>query len=620
MVMTKIVWRSLLLSPIVLAATLIGSNTAIAANAPTEPDSQPTGATTLSLTTQLTQTQATPLKPAASPVQMAGLPEGSFADRDLPETGATASSLLDSPSNMSQVTSVSQLSDVQPTDWAFQALQSLVERYGCIAGYPDGTFKGNRALTRYEFAAGLNACLDRVNELIAAGTTGLATKEDLETLRKLQEEFAAELATLRGRVDALEARTTELEKNQFSTTTKLDGEVVFAAVGAVAGDDADGSRVDRSTALGHRTRLNFETSFTGRDSLRTRLQADNLGDPTDLLLEGDLFYYGESNSDIVVDALLYTFPIGENTEISLIANAGASDDFSSTVNFLDGDGGSGALSTFGTRAPIYYLISGAGAGIRHEFGDLLELSFGYLTEDASDPSTSRGLFNGSYGALAQLLIKPTSKLNIGLTYINSYNTETGTGSLLSNPRTFLDIASGQEILPGTTLGDILTGFGFSTDIPIINNAYGIQVSWQAADWLVLGGWAGYVNTRNLSSGNGLFERGSLDSFNWAVTLAFPDLLTKGSVGGIIFGMEPKVIDGDINVNAQALAALGQVVGAAVPGLGEDDDTSFHIEAFYQFRLSDNIAITPGIVWITAPDHNSNNDDLVIGTIRTTFTF
>ncbi len=69
--------------------------------------------------------------------------------------------------SIEQVTSVSQLSDVQPTDWAFQALQSLVERYGCIAGYPDGTYRGNRALTRYEFAAGLNACLDRVNELIA---------------------------------------------------------------------------------------------------------------------------------------------------------------------------------------------------------------------------------------------------------------------------------------------------------------------------------------------------------------------------------------------------------------------------------------------------------------------
>ncbi|HEY9662689.1 MAG TPA: iron uptake porin, partial [Allocoleopsis sp.] len=64
-----------------------------------------------------------------------------------------------------QVTSISQLSDVQPSDWAFQALQSLVERYGCIAGYPDGTYRGQSALTRFEFAAGLNACLDRISEL-----------------------------------------------------------------------------------------------------------------------------------------------------------------------------------------------------------------------------------------------------------------------------------------------------------------------------------------------------------------------------------------------------------------------------------------------------------------------
>ena len=126
---------------------------------------------------------------------------------------------------MEQVTSVSQFTDVKPTDWAFQALQSLVERYGCIAGYPDRTYRGNRALTRYEFAAGLNACLDRVNELIAASTADLVKKEDLATLQKLQEQFATELATIRGRVDALEARTTTIEKQQFSTTTKLSGGV-----------------------------------------------------------------------------------------------------------------------------------------------------------------------------------------------------------------------------------------------------------------------------------------------------------------------------------------------------------------------------------------------------------
>jgi len=65
----------------------------------------------------------------------------------------------------------------------------------------------------------------------------------------LQEEFAAELATLRGRVDTLEARSAELEANQFSTT-KLTGEVI-AAVADVFGDEravrsgeVEGSRGD----------------------------------------------------------------------------------------------------------------------------------------------------------------------------------------------------------------------------------------------------------------------------------------------------------------------------------------------------------------------------------------
>ena len=150
----------------------------------------------------------------------------------LPETGSSLAADLapadDSLNGVAQVTSVSQLADVQPTDWAYQALQSLVERYGCIAGYPDGTYKGQRALTRFEFAAGMNACLDRINELLTASTANLATKEDLATLQRLQEEFAAELATLRGRVDQLDNRVAELESNQFSTTTKLSGEVIFS--------------------------------------------------------------------------------------------------------------------------------------------------------------------------------------------------------------------------------------------------------------------------------------------------------------------------------------------------------------------------------------------------------
>lgn len=197
--MTKSLWNSLLVSPAAIAAMLLISAV------------QPATANSVAL-------EQTP-----SPKQFTSVP---------------AADSVNNSNTMAQVTSVSQLSDVQPTDWAFPALQSLVERYGCIAGYPDGTFRGNRALTRYEFAAGLNACLDRVNELIATASAGVG-KEDLATLQKLQEEFSAELATLRGRVDTLEAATAELEANQFSTTTKLSGIVVAALAGIANGDNVE---------------------------------------------------------------------------------------------------------------------------------------------------------------------------------------------------------------------------------------------------------------------------------------------------------------------------------------------------------------------------------------------
>lgn len=172
-----------------------------------------------------------------------------------------------------QVTSVSQLSDIQPTDWAFQALQSLVERYGCIAGYPDGSYRGDRAMTRYEFAAGLNACLDRITELIASSTANLVSRNDLVILQKLQEEFAGELAFLGGRVDILEAQTAELEANQFSTTTKLLGEVTFAVRNIFGNEKAGGGNLDSNLVFDNRIRFNVNTSFTGRDSLIIRLDA-----------------------------------------------------------------------------------------------------------------------------------------------------------------------------------------------------------------------------------------------------------------------------------------------------------------------------------------------------------
>ncbi|MDY6903036.1 MAG: iron uptake porin [Cyanobacteriota bacterium] len=446
---------------------------------------------------------------------------------------------------LGQVTSVSQFSDVQPTDWAFQALQSLVERYGCIAGYPNSTFRGNRALTRFEFAAGLNACLNRMNELIAVATSNVGTG-DLNTIKRLQTEFSAELATLRGRVDALEARTAKLEANQFSTTSKLEGEVVIAAT-----DVFEGNTPDKNTTLGARARINFVSSFTGKDTLYARIQANNIPDVD----EAPLAFAGDADTNAYLDGLWYSFPLTKSTNVIAIANAGAADDVVDTVNQFDGDGTEGALSSFGTRNFIYYQVEGSGLGITQELGDSLSLSVGYLASENNQSGPGNGLFQGSYAALAQLTFEPSKRFKVGLTYINGYDE------------------------PGQTN----------------NDSYGVQATLGLGDKLVLGGWGGYSNVRDVNS------TVDADIWSWAVTLGLPDFGKKGNTAGVIFGMNPKVTDSN------------------VPGF-TSEDTSYHIEGFYQHKVNDNISITPGVIWVTAPGNDKSNDDAIVGTVRTTFTF
>ena len=549
-----------------------------------------------------------------------------------------------------QVTSVSQLSDVQPTDWAFQALQSLVERYGCIAGYPNGTFRGNRALTRYEFAAGLNACLNRVNELIATATADLTTKQDLETIQKLQADFSAELATLRGRVDALAARTSELEENQFSTTTKLNGEALFlvrsvfnteerpgnsgAVPGLIARPLAEGGEgpFGDNTTLGYRVRLELNTSFTGKDILLTRLDSSNIVrqgvsaftnmgalQPDDATGDENNVFYGPfglaagdkgtgrtSNGAVRLDTLSYALPWGEKARVKIIATGGKLDDFAPTVNALDyGGAGLGSITEFGQRNPIYRLSgAGAGAGLDYKLTDAVRLSLGYLggnRASVANPSDKNGIFNGTYGAIAQLTVSPTKNVNVGLTYVRSYFTDVD----VFNQRPGLDSGVGSHHAAFPLGGG-----------PMEMNSYGLETSFRLNPKFTLGGWAGVSSvTAPIGGTNPLGQRlsqagANATIINWAVTLAFPDLFKPGSLGGIVIGQPPKTTSSD----GQFPAFYG--TGATEDYAGE----SFHVEGFYRYAISPNISITPGVVVITNPEYNSANPALILGTVRTTFTF
>ena len=474
---------------------------------------------------------------------------------------------VDQSNTMTQVTSVSQLSDVQPTDWAFTALQSLVERYGCIAGYPNRTYSGNRALSRYEFAAGLNACLDRLSELIASSTADLVTQEDLATLQRLQTEYATELTTLRGRVDSLEARTATLEAHQFSTTTKLEGEAVFLAADVFGADAGK----QNNAVLQDRVDLDLITSFTGSDRLLVQLEAGNVvafntptadsnfGSQTELADEAD------TGNKITLNQLEYVFPLSDAIQISVEGTGGSITDIASSISPLDDDA-QGGLSYFSYN-PIYDIggqSTGVGANI--QLNDTLNVAFGYLAGEADNPTPGSGLFNGSYAAFGQLTLTPGSfPLTLGLTYVNA----------------------------------------FSKDPATVSNAYGLEANYELSKAIEIGGWVGYIDDRVLSDPA---ARGDGRTWTYAGTLLFHNVGRAGNNLGFIVGVPPR--------QAEFKFANPDAAGVS----SQQEDAALHVEAFYTYQLNDNISITPGVIWLMDPGNNNSNSDIVVGAIRTTFTF
>ncbi|MBE9033239.1 carbohydrate porin [filamentous cyanobacterium LEGE 11480] len=486
------------------------------------------------------------------------------------------------------VTSVSQLSDVRPTDWAFQALQSLVERYGCIAGYPDKTYRGNRAMTRYEFAAGLNACMDRVNELIAAATNDMASKQDLATLQKLQEDFAAELATLRGRVDAVEAKVATLEKQQFSTTTKLSGEVVFGI------SDEFGTNNDNETVFQDRVRLTLNTSFTGKDLLITRLAAGNgnnfnLNGEEPLGTQASINFGNTGGNNVAVDWLAYYADLGDKVTGYVAAFGGLLYDFAPTVSAMDtGDDGNGTISFFGQRNPIYTMGGGSGAGLTYELGGGLKVSGGYFAANAANPASGNGLFQGDNSILGQITYQPeNSPFALAATYVSGYN-ETGA-------------------LFGAGGGGGFTGTSFSNNLnaafagPTKVNAYGVSGTMNISKNIAVSAFGLYANADEI--GDGL---GSNDVWSYGGSVGFKDFGKKGNLLGFVVGAQPY--------------APGARQGAGGVQIGRAGTVApLHVEGFYKYQLNDKISITPGVIWVKDPGQ-AETDDILIGTLRTTFSF
>lgn len=612
--MSKLLWKSLIISPAVLVATLAVS--ALGVRAATNAD--------LPVAENQAETVVQPLTPEAqTPKEESGkiaaaptAPEGQTAPvfsadtvkipvdvaQATPSTGNDAQ-ILDQINRYSnegnrinsegQVTNIGQLRDVSPGDWAYEALRNLVERYGCIAGYPDGTYRGNRALSRYEFAAGLNACLNQLERIVDGGGSGPVDDGSLAQIRRLVQEFQAELQTLTGRVDNLEGRVSFLEDHQFSTTTKLDGEVIFALA-----DEFGLDNVDNNTVFQDRVRLTLNTSFTGQDRLVTRLAAGNAQTFNGVGFEGNqTFNLGNTGgNDVIVDWLAYYFPF-KSSKVYVAATGGIHSDYAPTLNpyFEDYDGGNGALSTFASENPIYRIGGGAGIGVSLGVGPLESvlgpstLTLGYLAgPSANNPANKNGLFDGEYAALAQLNFNLGDRIGLGFTYVHGYHNQ---------GNDIFDLGGGTGAV-GTSLANNPTSVLLGAADGVVTNSYGIEAAFRLSQNISISGFGTFTDAI-------LVGQGDAEIWTYGAGLAFSDLGKEGNILGIFAGAQPYA--GSIDA----------------PGVNSRvDDLPFHVEAFYKYQLTDNISITPGVIWLINPEGDAagNNQDAVIGTLRTTFKF
>lgn len=518
---------------------------------------------------------------------------------------------------LAQVTSVSQLEDVQPTDWAFQALQSLIERYGAIAGYPDRTFRGNRAMTRYEFAAAVNTALVRINEIINAGLTNQVREEDLATLQRLQADFAPELANLRTRVDTLEASTARLEATQFSTTTKLNATVTWNITAASAGGDVKVERIDPQdvfsaarrgadgqpivTRVANDPNMTFSyiaglfltTSFTGKDSLVTTLAAGNGNSPANVYTSAGLFNtFGVPGSDFTPTALanqltlletFYSFPVNDSLQV-VVAPKFFWLRYFDTNPFTSIFGrGAGGFNTFGSTL-VQDLGRSTGAVLLWRFSEEFEFRVGYST-NADGANPNRGLFNGSRALTSQLTYSPNSNINLRLLYDHS-RIEPVDGQIRSRP----------------IVGIADDGFGGALE-DATSNVFEANFDWLVTPKFAVFGRYSYASTHLNPARNGM-ESGNIKAQSVQIGVAFPDLGKRGALATLSY-----VVPFDILEGRQFLVSGGG-----------DGGTQYDVEATYYFPLTDNIAIIPAF-YITGNANNFNdNPTIFTGAVRSQFNF
>jgi len=463
--------------------------------------------------------------------------------------------------------SVSNFSDVHPTDWAYQALNDMRQRHGCTVVSPNGS------MTRYEAAALLNKCLENV---------AVANEEE----QALIDEFGAELAVIRGRIDVLEDQVTGYEAGVFSTTTKLTGVTTFV-VGGRGTDSSttngdDGSE-NESVTFNYDTKLSLESSFSSDDLLVNRIRVGNFqadqpfgpdgdGTPITNYDAGDslLEVASATGNGLEIDRSYYKFPVGNNVTTTIGARVRQDDMLGVWPSAYPTDAILDVLAGAGANAS-YNLALGAGAGLTWEHDNWVASAL-FVSQDADNAYSDEIENKTSRGGLLTDTGRDDATAQIA--YVGEKFTIAGVVTR-SDDGNWNDSVDADD---RTAYG--LSGF-YSTDFesPYLPATISAGYGWENPE----------NETIPDSSADEVEEKQT-----WTIGMTWADAFIEGN-------------------------NLGFAIGTA-EAHREDDGYSDPLayEVYYQMVVSDNVTVTPAIFNIQR-DGNDNND-LLGALVKTTFKF
>ena len=520
---------------------------------------------------------------------------------------------------------VHELLDVAPDDWAFQALQNLVEQHGCLAGYPDGTFRGDQALSRYEFATVLDVCM---NVIVEQTGDAAAAEEDLRVLQQLQQDFADEIISVEDQVTRLENEVATLRQQQTSPVLKLSG---FAWMDINAATFAGGLKRETGFRVspGSSERfietideepapiftgyvwLDLNASFTGSDRLLLQLAAGT-GTPilNNVVSAGLEYTYGANFTnqpggvepfEFVIRQLSYQFPVGDRLSFVVGPRMNVYDYFEYNpyhYYFFDNGPAFNFTSFNSANSTLFAPFDrGGGAIAMWQISDQLELKAAYLAANneflpgflSPLSNSDEGIFGGTNSLMAELTYRPSPTVGIRLLY-NRARLDAVNGNIGR-------FGDGEPVL-----GIIDDGFGGFID-DTVADVFAIGAHWEVSREFGFFGQYSY-GSLDVSPLDPDIPGGDIRVQAYQLGVAFPHLFKENALGMISFVVPQDYLEG------REFLVSG----------GGDGGTQTEWEISYYYPVNDHISLLPSIYIINNPNNFSDNPTIFVFNLRTELRF